>query len=72
MIEQRAQAINLSLHGLCREAEVNFHHITRWRSGQVNPTVRVLERDLGKLERELTSREKQLFEWLREKVDLAS
>ena len=63
-LERRAQAINLSLHAACRAAEVNYHHITRWRSGEVNPTVRVLERDLGKLRSKLDQLERAVFEQL--------
>lgn len=65
--ERRAQAINLTLHGLCRLAGVNYHHITRWRARQVNPTVRALDRDLSKLDAELTRSERSVFDRLAEK-----
>ena len=61
VLERRAQAVNLSLHRLCQAAHVNYHHITRWRSGQVNPTVTVLNRDLGKLESALDDVERRIF-----------
>jgi len=60
-LEKRAQAVNLSLHRLCLSAHVNYHHITRWRSGQVNPTVRVFLRDFGKLVAELDTVETRIF-----------
>lgn len=63
-IEQRAQAVNLSLHRLCQSAHVRYHCITRWRNGQVNPTVPVLMRELGKLEAELDCIEARIFRQL--------
>ena len=63
-IESRAQAVNMTLHELCRKSEVAYHGISRWRSGEVNPTVRVLERDLSQLEKALGQEELRIFSML--------
>ena len=63
-IETRAQGLNMTLHELCRKSEVAYHGINRWRSGDVNPTVRVLERDLSQLEKALEQEELRIFSLL--------
>jgi transcriptional regulator with XRE-family HTH domain len=63
-LEREAGHVNISLHALCRRAGVPPHHISRWLSGQVNPTVRVLNRDLGKLEGALADIERGIFDLL--------
>lgn len=63
-IETRARAVNMTLHEVCAKAGVKFHGISRWRSGDVNPTVRTVNRDLSKLERFLDGVERDLYERL--------
>ena len=67
-IESRAGVVNLSLFQLCREAGVDYVRVYRWKTGENSPTVNLLERHLGALERKLT----ELEERMREALALAS
>jgi len=61
LIEQRAEAVNLSLAAVCKRAGVRRHTISRWRSGDVSPTLKVLQRDLGKLSQAMDEIEREVF-----------
>jgi len=56
-VESRADAINLTLHGLCATAGVVHTTILKWRDGKTSPTERVLNRDIPKLETALVAAE---------------
>jgi hypothetical protein len=51
--EARASRLNLSLWRVCKMAGVDFSNISRWRAGQVSPTIARFEDVMGKLEAKL-------------------
>lgn len=71
-IETRCQVVKMTLHELCCVSSVAYHAVSRWKSGEVNPTVRTLNRDLTKLETKLDEVERQVFEALKPKFLNAS
>lgn len=52
-LEARARAVNLSMAAVCSRAKVAQSTITRWKSGQFEPRLRVL----AKLDRVLSDEE---------------
>jgi hypothetical protein len=63
--EARASRLNLSLWRVCKMAGVDFSNISRWRTGQVSPTIARFEDVMGKLEAKLGDLEKAMVAGLR-------
>jgi transcriptional regulator with XRE-family HTH domain len=66
-ISCRAGQLNLSLWRLCALAGADYSTIKRWENGEVSPTLRVFERETGKLDAKLDDLERALFERLADK-----
>jgi len=49
-LESRAERINTTLFMVAKAAGVDYSAIQRWRKPDANPTMRILNRDLPKLE----------------------
>lgn len=61
-IVRRARRLGVSLHDLCRSADVPYPTVCRWRSpNPSNPLMRLFNEVTGKLEADLSARETALL-----------
>jgi hypothetical protein len=62
-VEKRAKRLNVAMYRLCTEAGVSQANLIRWKAGG-SPSLRVFERDMGRLEDALSRREAEMLDAL--------
>lgn len=62
--ECRAERIGTSLRAVCEARRVRSQYLYRWKSGAVEPTVRMLNKTMREVEAEIDARERELFCYL--------